>query len=96
MENSQAYCVEYKPSLAEKIWRKLGFRSHLGEYEPDEPWTGWMRSESGLNFDWRDRIRILISGRLNVHLTYHFDTPSPDKIHTRLDWEILPPGSCDR
>lgn len=95
-EGTQAFCVEYKPTLRERFWRKLGFRFHLGEHEPDEPWLGWMQTRSALHLDWRDRLRLLISGRLNLQHTFHMDTPSPDKIHTRFDWHITAPGEKAR
>lgn len=92
MTDSQAYYVEYKPSLIERFWRKIGFHFHLGEHEPDEPWLGWMQTRSRVYFGWQDRLRLLVSGHLELQHTFHIDTPSPDKIHTRFDWEIVPPG----
>lgn len=93
MTDGQAFYVEYKPTLAERIWRKLGFRHHHGEDEPNEPWQGWMQTRSGVKLDWRDRLRLLVSGHLEFTHTYHLDTPSPTKMHTRFDWHIVPPGS---
>lgn len=84
------------PSRRTLFWRKMGFRFHLGndvaEDKAGEAWQGWMRTRSHLQLDWRDRLRLLVSGRLNLQHTFHIDTPSPDKIHTRFDWHILPPG----
>lgn len=91
-DEAQGFCMEYKPTLAERFWRKLGFHFHLGEHEPDEPWQGWVKHRSGIHFDWRDRLRLLISGRLELHHTVHSDTPTPTKMHTRFDWEIVHPG----
>jgi hypothetical protein len=91
-DDTQAFCVAYKPSLRERFWRKMGFHFHLGQHEPDEPWLGWIKTRSGIYFDWRDRLRILISGHIELHHTIHTDTPSPTKDHTRFDWEIVPPG----
>jgi hypothetical protein len=85
--------MEYKPSLRERFWSKLGFHFHLGEHEPDEAWQGWIKTESGIHLDWRDRLRLLISGHLRLHHTIHTDTPSPTKMHTRFDWEIIAPGA---
>lgn len=82
-----------KPTLRRRFWRKMGFQFHLGEFEPNEPWAGWMQTRSGIHFGWADRIRILIGGRLSLQHTFHTDTPSPHKIHTRFDWHILPPGA---
>ena len=93
-DGTQNCYMEYKPTLRERFWRKMGFRFHLRELEPnDESWQGWMQSRSGIHFDWRDRLRILVSGHLKLQHTYHMDTPTPDKIHTRFDWHIAAP--CD-
>ena len=91
-DDAQTLCVEYKPTFMKRLWRKLGFRPHHGEDEANEPWQGWMQNNSGMHFDMRDRLRLLISGRLKLTLTFHTDTPSPNKMHTRFDWEIEPPG----
>lgn len=93
MTDTQALCVEYKPTLRERFWRKMGFHFHLGEDEPrGELWQGWIKTTSGIRFDWRDRLRILLSGHIEMHHVMHTDTPSPTKMHTRFDWEIVPPG----
>lgn len=86
------FIVASKPPLMWRIWRKLGFQFHLGEDEPKEPWSGWMQTKSGLRLDWRDRLRVLISGKIDLTHTYHLDVPSPNRHHTRFDWHILPPG----
>jgi hypothetical protein len=89
-----ACCVKYVPSRRERFWRKLGFRFHLGdERGPELPApAGWMRTTCQFGFDWADRLRILITGRLDVTMTYDLDVPSPDKIRTRMDWQIKAPG----
>lgn len=96
MTDGQACYVEYKPTLGERFWRKLGFRHHHGddvaEDDPKVIWQGWMQTRSRMHFDLRDRLRLLLTGRLELQFTYHLDTPSPDKLHTRLDWSIVPPG----
>ena len=82
------------PSRAERFWRWCGFCYHLGDLweEEDPALIGWMQNKTGFHFDWRDRLRILISGRLDVKLTFDMDTPSPDKMRTRVDWHIRRPG----
>jgi hypothetical protein len=91
-----AGCFYAAPSRRTRFWRWAGFRFHLGddvaEEKPCEVWRGWMQTRSTMRLDWADRLRILISGRLHLQHTFHMDTPSPDKIHTRFDWHILPPG----
>lgn len=88
------------PTRRQRFWRWVGFRFHLGsdvaEDKTDAIWQGWMQTRSTMHLDWADRIRILISGRLSLQHTFHTDTPSPDKIHTRFDWHILPPGETEK
>lgn len=90
-----AGCYFYVPTWRERFWRKLGFRYHLGDERPPdevEAPAGWMQNKSGFHFDWADRLRLLLTGRLVVTTTYDLDVPSPDKIRTRLDWQIKAPG----
>jgi hypothetical protein len=92
-ETSGCFYQEYRPSRRERFWRKMGFRFHLGDDPPDvPPLVGWMQNKSRFNFGWGDRLRLLLTGRLEVTHTFEFDTPSPDKIRTRLDWQIKAPG----
>lgn len=86
-------CVSYRYTWRDRLWRRLGFRYHLGDDIDDAAeYHGWMQNRSRFFFTWSDRIRLLLTGRLLVVTTFHLDTPSPDKMHTRLDWEIKPPG----
>lgn len=91
--NEQAFYAA--PTRRQRFWRWCGFRFHFGDDLPlddNRPWSGWMQTRSGIHFGIMDRIRILVTGRLQLQHTFHLDTPSPDKIHTRFDWHILPPG----
>jgi hypothetical protein len=95
--STEGFAATYRPSLATRIWRRLGFRYHLGAEDPrDEKAVdkaaGWMRNETYFNFNLTDRLRLLISGRFKVILTQHIDVPSPDKVVTRVDWMIYHPG----
>lgn len=81
------------PTLAERFWRKLGFRYNLGDDpEGTDGLTGWMQTESYFEFGWYPRLLLLLTGRLKVVTTCHFDTPSPKVVKTRLDWMMYWPG----
>lgn len=83
----------YRPSLAERFWRKLGYRYHLGdEPEGTDGLPGWMCHGVRLRFSFGDRVRLLVTGRLHVKSTLSFDTPSPTVIKARVDWQIERPG----
>jgi hypothetical protein len=82
----------YTPTLAQKMWRLLGFRYHLGE-EPEgaDNMQGWMCTETRLNFGLADRVRLLLTGRLHMRLVQH-TTVQVENTKNRFDWQILAPG----
>ncbi len=92
-ETAGNYAVIYVPTLRERLWRRVGFRFHLGdEPEGTETFPGWMRTNIRLDFGWLDRLRLLLTGRLRVTLSSHFDALSPAVVKSRLDWTIAAPG----
>lgn len=93
-DRTQALAQHYVPSLAERFWRWAGFRSHVGDTPPDaDLLPGWIRTDTGINFGWPDRLRLLLTGRLRISTIVHGDTPSPAVTKTRVDWRILAPGA---
>jgi hypothetical protein len=80
------------PTLAERGWRWLGFRYHLGaEPEGIDGMQGWMCTESRMQFGLADRIRLLVSGRLHLRLVQHA-TVQVEGTKSRFDWHIPAPG----
>lgn len=94
---SANYASVYVPNRRERFWRSLGFRFHLGD-EPEgvDALSGWMRTDTSFNFGWFDRFRLLLTGRLRVSVTVHFDTPSPAVCKSRIDWRIVAPREAVR
>lgn len=90
---TENYAAIHIPTLRQRVWRKLGFRYHLGD-EPEgiEGFEGWMRTDMRLEFSLVDRLRLLLTGRLFVASIVHSDTPSPNVCKSRLDWRIYAPG----
>lgn len=88
---NQACCA--MPTRRERFWRWAGFRYHLGD-EPEgaDLLPGWMKTDMHLHFCWRDRLRLLISGKLFVASIVSSDTPSPMVCKSRMDWRILSPS----
>lgn len=79
------------PTWRERVARLLGYRFHLGG-EPDgtDPLNGWMKTEVRLNFSFGDRLRLLATGRLRVHVVQYMDV-QPSVIMNRIDWQIGAP-----
>ena|ERR1700722_18523991 len=92
--NGGCFYQEYRPSRRERFWRAMGYRFHLGEeHGPEMPAPlGRMQNKNRFHFGWLDRLRLLLTGELEVTLTFDMDVPSPDKIRTQLDWQIKAPG----
>lgn len=96
-DTSQNFAAIYVPTLRERIFRKIGYRYHLGE-EPDgaDALGGWMRTDMRLHFSWRDRLRLLLTGRLFIACIVSIDTPSPNVCKSHMDWRIVEPGGSWR
>jgi hypothetical protein len=92
MNNIEAGYMEFKPTLAMRVRRWLGFRHHLGE-EPKgvENMPGWFVTETGFHFTLADRLRLLVGGRLKVRITGYADA-KVDTVKNRMDWQIFAPG----
>jgi hypothetical protein len=76
----------------QRLWRWLGYRYHLGPLTDDEGWEqGFLQNISGMKLDWRDRLRVLLSGHIRIVCNHSMDQPV-NKVRTRMDWEIVEPG----
>lgn len=88
-----AFASIYVPTLRERFWRRMGFQLHMGDDpEGTELLSGWSRTTIGFKFSIADRLRLLLTGRLRVDVSSHFDTPSPSVVINRTDFRILAPG----
>lgn len=90
---NDGYAAVARPTWRQRIFRKLGWRFHLGD-EPEgvDGWSGWVKTEIMLKFSVLDRIRLLFSGHLRVYSIVHSDAPSPLRCKSRVDYWIVPPG----
>lgn len=80
------------PTWRERLWRRLGYRYHLGE-DPEgvDALAGWMCTESRMHFGVADRLRLLLTGKLRISIKHHMPV-QPDFSKNRFDWEIVAPG----
>src|ERR1700721_173972 len=85
-------CAYHVPSLSERLWNWIGFRYHHHYDVPiDASLTGWLRTDVYFRFGFLDRMRLLLTGKLRVHVTTHMDTPSPREVKSVTDWHIVAP-----
>lgn len=87
LENN--FAKEYVPTRTERFWRWLGFRYHLYEL-PETDMPGWMMTKTAIQFDWADRLRLLLTGRINIDIRQATDV----KVSTcasAVSFEIVPP-----
>lgn len=91
-EETDAGAFAHVPTLSERIWRRLGFRYHLGDEPQDvDGLNGWMMSTVNFDFGLADRLRLLLTGRLRAKLVQHTTVQCAES-KNRLDWQILAPG----
>lgn len=88
----QNLCMEYRPTLAERFWRKAGWRYQRQELPDDAPTEGWAMTQVHLNVSFADRLRLLLTGRVRLDVRQAFDTPV-DTVVCATSVEILRPGA---
>lgn len=67
MTDAQGFYMEYRPPWRERLWRKLGF-GHAFVERPDDAPAGYLCTKTYIHLDWKDRIRVLISGGMCVEV----------------------------
>lgn len=88
------YCVEYKPT----IWERLGFGyAHVPRLDEDfissegfHP--GYVIVGNRIKLDWIDRLRVLLSGGVDVE-TCLLTEVAPGKTLATSAIKVLPPGA---
>ncbi len=89
-----AFAMEYKPSLAERLWRALGWQPHhadLPETPEVEAMPGWAMTTICIEFSLIDRLRLLLTGRLRLDVRQAMDA-RVNEVVSASSHEILPPG----
>lgn len=83
--------MHHRPTLLERLARRLGFTFRLGE-EPEgvDAWPGWARTELRLDLPILDRVRLLLTGRLHISMTHYADVRF-DNMKNRTDLRFPAP-----
>jgi hypothetical protein len=93
-EQNMGYAQEYKPTFKERFWKRLGFhydQTEFPENDEEKSYKGWMLTYSYFEFSFRDRLRLLLTGRLKVKLRQLTDV-EVIKCKSTVSFKILYPG----
>ncbi len=93
---SNGYGMAYKLTLRERFFRALGFRYHLVNLPDDIETTmpGWMMTSCRMHFDFRDRLRLLLTGKLNLEIR-QATSQQVDEAISATSFRIVPPFEND-
>jgi hypothetical protein len=85
----------FRPTLAQRVARLLGFKFHLGE-EPSgiDALPGWAQTKINLHISFADRVRLLVSGRLDLTVT-QYANQQIDLQKNRVDLRFPAPWERD-
>jgi len=80
-----------QPSWRFRIWRKLGFR-YSYVTPPDDEACQYVIHRFVTHWDWKDRLRILFSGKSEVTALFMFECKLLYHSKIKTDTGVLPPG----
>jgi hypothetical protein len=83
----------YVPTLGDRLRRALGYRQRLPEDFDPEPndCPYWAKTVIIVRFDWRDRLRLLLTGGVEV-ATEHRTSEQIEKMIGHTAVTLLGPG----
>lgn len=97
IEAGGAYYSIYKPSLRERVWRRLGFRHRFNEAllkwrnEPTDGCVeGAITTTVAVHVGYVDRLRLLISGHCEIAVYTKTDVLVQRAV-TGSQFDVLPP-----
>lgn len=101
-DQAQGFYAVHKPTSWERIVKFLGFGRHwdeaLFEWRNQEPQTGdWFvpsvfSTHTIVRIDWKDRLRILLSGRVEV-ICFSKMNVVVNRAESRSEFVVLAPGA---
>ena len=79
MDAAANTAMEFRPPLKMRMWRALGFKysAYAPRPEGDDDSVHYTISRVVAHWDWRDRLRILVSGMTEIEIcveTEHLET----------------------
>lgn len=86
----------HRPTFGQRLARRLGFRYVLAELPPEaEAMPGWMMTSVDVSLSLTDRLRLLVSGRLELDMRQATDA-LVDKCITATSFSIPAPWEGSR
>lgn len=91
---TQAYFQMYRPTRRERLWSWLGFGvAHLSPPEDSERWANsYITNVVTTHLDWRDRLRVLVSGKVRVKSFIKTDV-YVERSEAESVFGVLPPAA---
>lgn len=84
------YLSPQQRPLLQRLLRRLFPAAALPMLE-DEP--GSVTTETSACLDWRDRLRVLVSGRVHLSTRAYTELPAGRVLRTHVAFHVPPPGS---
>jgi hypothetical protein len=91
-KTSEATCVTFKPT----IWHRLGFGETSAPIIEDEDYPhlapGGMTTEVRICFDWKDRLRLLLTGWVMVAIRHKTVLPVEGQVVSTSSVSVMRPN----
>lgn len=93
-DNARAYYAEYRRTIWDRLGFRLAARAPRPEHEEEMPGfaPSWFVVGTRIRLDWKDRIRVLVSGNAHVDIAVKTDLMI-SKSQASSDFAVLPPGA---
>ena len=92
MSKAGEFGMEFRPSFVGRFWRALGFRYAAYVARPDDDESCYTVHRTITRCDWRDSLRILISGKTEIELC--IETEKVEKVKgVQTDACVLAPNA---
>lgn len=96
-ENVNGFCKEYVPTVGDKLRMFFGYKFHH-VYEPPnldpKKYVGWMMTKVNFKFELKDRLRLLLTGKLSIEIAQH-TTQQVDESINSVSFKIFAPFERD-
>lgn len=87
--------VMAKPTLWQRLVRRVFPQTYPNTLEVEDHLkvqvAGWMATDTFAHFDWKDRLRLLVSGKVAIRARHLSDKPLLGNVTTVATVSVLPP-----